>query len=185
MENVLGHAISKIDSANKEMIDFSSVVKNLSEVVWSIDLTVEPYQFQYLNDPISRSPNDSVYKAPTTIDEWQAQIHEDDRERILDEYVNVLNNGYGSYAYRVERGTGDYRYVRDRVKVLYDEDEKPLRIDGITIDIDDIRKSRVNLELSQQRLRSIVDSLPDPVLISTRKDGKQFFPTEFSSMYMV
>lgn len=177
MENVLEHTISKIDSANEEMIDFSSVVKNLSEVVWSIDLTVEPYQFRYLNDPISRAPNGSYQKAPTTIDEWQQQIHEDDRERILDEYVNVLNNGYGSYAYRVERGSGNYRYVRDRVQVLYD-DEKPLRIDGITIDIDDIRKSRVNLELSQQRLKSIVDSLPDPVFISTRKDGKAIFANE-------
>lgn len=177
MENVLGHTISKINSANEEMIDFSSVVKNLSEVVWSIDLTVEPYQFRYLNDPISRVPNGSYQKAPTTIDEWQQQIHEDDRERILDEYVNVLNNGYGSYAYRVERGPDNYRYVRDRVQVLYD-DEKPLRIDGITIDIDDIRKSRVNLELSQQRLKSIVDSLPDPVFISTRKDGKAIFANE-------
>lgn len=159
------------------MIDFSSVVNNLSEVVWSIDLTVEPYQFRYLNDPISRVPNGSYQKAPKTIDEWQQQIHEEDRERILDEYVNVLNNGYGSYAYRVERGPGNYRYVRDRVKVLY-EDEKPLRIDGITIDIDDIRKSRLNLELSQQRLRSIVDSLPDPVFISTKDDGKVIFANE-------
>ncbi len=177
MENVFGHATSKILSANEKMIDFSSVVNNLSEVVWSIDLTVEPYQFRYLNDPVSRVPNGSYQKAPTTIDEWQQQIHEEDRERILDEYVNVLNNGYGSYAYRVERGPGNYRYVRDRVKVLY-EDEKPLRIDGITIDIDDIRKSRLNLELSQQRLKSIVDSLPDPVFISTRKDGKAIFANE-------
>ncbi len=177
MENVFGHATGEILGANEEMIDFSSVVNNLSEVVWSIDLTVEPYQFRYLNDPVSRVPNGSYQKAPTTIDEWQAQIHEEDRERILDEYVNVLNNGYGSYAYRVERGPGNYRYVRDRVKVLY-EDEKPLRIDGITIDIDDIRKSRLNLELSQQRLKSIVDSLPDPVFISTRKDGKAIFANE-------
>lgn len=177
MENVFGHATGKILSANEEMIDFSSVVNNLSEVVWSIDLTVEPYQFRYLNDPVSRVPNGSYQKAPSTIDEWQEQIHEEDRERILDEYVNVLNNGYGSYAYRVERGPGNYRYVRDRVKVLY-EDEKPLRIDGITIDIDDIRKSRLNLELSQQRLKSIVDSLPDPVFISTRKDGKAIFANE-------
>lgn len=118
MENVFEHATGKILSANEGMIDFSSVVNNLSEVVWSIDLTVEPYQFRYLNDPISRAPYGSYQNTPTTIDEWQQQIHEEDRERILDEYVNVLNNGYGSYAYRVERGPGNYRYVRDRVKVL-------------------------------------------------------------------
>lgn len=177
MENVFEDSESKIVAANGKEMDFASVVSNLSEVVWSIDLTVEPYQIHYLNDPLSRVPGNIYKKAPTTIDEWQQHIHEDDRERILDEIVNVLNNGYGSYAYRVARGQGNYRHVRDRVKVLY-EDDKPLRIDGLTIDIDDIRRSRLNLELSQQRLRSIVDSLPDPVFISTRKDGKVIFANE-------
>ena len=121
--------------------------------------------------------NRLLQMASQGLDQWQQLVHEEDRERILDEIVNVLNNGFGSYAYRVERGPGNYRYVRDRVKVLY-EDEKPMRIDGVTIDIDDIRKSRLNLELSQQRLRSIVDSLPDPVFISTRSDGKVIFANE-------
>ncbi len=177
MENVFEDSESNIVDVNGGLMDFASVLGNLSEVVWSIDLTVEPYQIHYLNDPLSRVPGNIYKKAPTTIDEWQQLIHEDDRERILDEIVNVLNSGYGSYAYRVERGEGNFRHVRDRVKVLYDDD-KPLRIDGITIDIDDIRKSRLNLELSQQRLRSIVDSLPDPVFISTRSDGKVIFANE-------
>jgi len=177
MENVFEDTENKLLSTNGKEMNFGSVVNNLSEVVWSIDLTVEPYQIHYLNDPLSRVPGEEYKKAPVTIDEWQQLIHEDDRERILDEIVNVLNNGFGSYAYRVERGEGNFRHVRDRVKVLY-EDDQPLRIDGITIDIDDIRKSRLNLELSQQRLRSIVDSLPDPVFISTRSDGKVIFANE-------
>ena len=177
MENVFEGTQGTIVDANGKSINFSSVVDNLSEVVWSIDLTVEPYQIHYLNNPLTRVPGGIYKKAPTTIDEWQQYIHEDDRERILDEIVNVLNNGFGSYAYRVERGPGNYRYVRDRVKVLY-EDDKPQRIDGITIDIDDIRKSRLTLELSQQRLKSIVDSLPDPVFITTRSDGKVIFANE-------
>lgn len=177
MENVFEDTQSKIVTTSGKSIDFASVIHNLSEVLWSIDLTVEPYQIHYLNDPLSRVPDGVYKKAPTTIDEWQSLIHEEDRERILDEIVNVLNNGYGSYSYRVERGPGNYRYVRDRVKVLYDHDQ-PLRIDGVTIDIDDIRRSQLNLEMSQQRLRSIVDSLPDPVFISTGKDGKVIFANE-------
>ena len=123
MENVFDDSESNIMDVNGGLMDFASVLGNLSEVVWSIDLTVEPYQIHYLNDPLSRVPGNIYKKAPTTIDEWQQLIHEDDRERILDEIVNVLNSGYGSYAYRVERGEGNFRHVRDRVKVLYDDDK--------------------------------------------------------------
>lgn len=61
--------------------------------------------------------------------------------------------------------------------MLY-EDDKPIRLDGITEDIDNIRRSRLNLELSQQRLKAIVDALPDPVFISTKEDGKVIFANE-------
>ena len=177
MENFFEGSMDNIVDVNSKKPDYASVVNNLSEVVWSIDLTVEPYRIHYLNDPAARAPEGTFGEPPTTIEDWQKNIHDEDRERILDEIVNVLNNGTGSYAYRVRRGNDGYRYVRDRVKVLY-QDDKPMRIDGITIDIDNIRKSRLNLELSQQRLKSIVDSLPDPVFISTKDTGKVIFANE-------
>jgi PAS domain S-box-containing protein len=177
MQNVFEGTMCEIPDLNKLNLSYESVVQNLSEVVWSIDLTVEPYQIIYLNNPLSRTPGNLYTRAPATIEEWQTMIHPEDQERILDEVVNVLNNGYGSYSYRALRGENNYRYVRDRVNVLY-KDEKPLRLDGITFDIDDIRRSRRNLELSQQRLKSIVDALPDPVFISTKKSGVIIFANE-------
>ncbi|MFT7057376.1 MAG: PAS domain-containing protein, partial [Roseivirga sp.] len=177
MQNVFEGTMREIPDLNKLNLSYESVVQNLSEVVWSIDLTVEPYQIIYLNNPLSRTPGNLYTRAPATIEEWQTMIHPEDQERILDEVVNVLNNGYGSYSYRALRGENNYRYVRDRVNVLH-KDEKPLRLDGITFDIDDIRRSRRNLELSQQRLKSIVDALPDPVFISTKKSGVIIFANE-------
>lgn len=177
MQNVFGDIISEIQDSNTQGLSYASVVQNLSEVIWSIDLTVEPYHIKYLNNPLTRSPEGTYTKAPSTIEEWQTMIHPEDQERILDEVVNVLNSGYGSYSYRALRGENNYRYVRDRVKVLY-QDEKPLRLDGITFDIDEIRRSRRNLEISQQRLKSIVDALPDPVFISTKKEGVVIFANE-------
>ncbi|MGW8121706.1 PAS domain S-box protein [Roseivirga echinicomitans] len=177
MQNVFNDSTNEIGDTNAKGIDYESVVKNLLEVVWSINMSVEPYEITYLNDPLTRTPGSVYSKAATTIGEWQKTIHPDDQERILDEVVNVLNTGTGNYAYRALRGKDNYRYVRDRVTVFY-EDGKPVRLDGITTDIDDIRRSRRDLELSQQRLKSIVEALPDPVFISTQDTGKAIFANE-------
>ena len=114
---------------------------------------------------------------PRTIEELQKKIHEEDQDRVLEEFVNALSNGKGSYAYRIQKKDGGYHYFRDRLSVFY-KDERPIRLDGITIDIDTIRRNRANLELSQQRLKSIVDALPDPVFISEKASGTIIFANE-------
>jgi PAS domain S-box-containing protein len=176
-ENVFENTNNDLVASNGDKINYGSVVKNLSEVVWSIDLTVDPYHVHYLNNPKESFLGNGKLKVPENIDEWQNTIHPEDREKILDEIVNVLNVGSGSYMYRIQQDVDLYHYVLDRVNVLYDED-KPVRIDGITIDIDDLRKSSLNLEVSQRRLKSIVDSLPDPVFISSKSTGKVLFANE-------
>lgn len=178
MENIFKDTLNDFADAKVREIDINSVVSNLTEVVWSINLTTEPYEIHYHNDPLSRHGNeDELQPLPKTVEEWQMQIHPEDRDRVLEEMVNALSIGKTSYSYRIKRKKEEFRYYRDRVSVFF-EDGKPVRLDGITIDIDSIRRSRLNLELSQQRLKSIVDALPDPVFISTKKGGTVIFANE-------
>ena len=178
MENIFRDTLNDFADAKIREVDLSSVVSNLTETIWSINLTSEPYEFIYHNDPLSQSGNvDDLEPLPKTIEEWQALIHTEDRDRVLEEVVNALGSGFASYSYRVKRKGTEYRYARDKVSVFF-EDGKPIRIDGISIDIDSIRRSRLNLELSQQRLKSIVDALPDPVFISTKQGGTAIFANE-------
>ncbi|HEY9116333.1 MAG TPA: PAS domain S-box protein, partial [Roseivirga sp.] len=178
MENILKDATDDLLDVKKREVELNSVIGNLTEVIWSIDLTAEPYQIIYHNDPIERFGNpEQLDPMPKTMEEWQMRIHPEDRERVLEEIVNALGSGVATYAYRTLRKENTYRYYRDRISVLY-EDDKPIRLDGVTADIDNIRRSRLNLELSQQRLKAIVDALPDPVFISTKEDGLVIFANE-------
>lgn len=178
MDSTFKDTLDKIVDANGNFPQLEEVVQNLTETIWSIDLSHEPYQITYHNKP--KHPVDESHPFgifPRTIEEWQQQIHTEDRDRVLEEFVNTLSNGRGTYAYRVQRKDGSYHYFRDRLSVAY-VNKKPVRLDGITIDIDTIRRNRMNLELSQQRLKSIVDALPDPVFISEKKSGKIIFANE-------
>ncbi|WP_286742461.1 PAS domain S-box protein [Roseivirga sp. UBA1976] len=178
MENILKDVTNELIDVKSRSVELQSVINNLTEAIWSIDLTSEPYEIIYHNNPIERFGNpDELDPPPRTMEEWQQCIHPDDRERVLEEVVNALSSGNASYSYRALRKKDQFRYFRDRISVLY-ENEKPVRLDGITIDIDHIRRSRLNLELSQQRLKAIVDALPDPVFISTKEDGQVIFANE-------
>lgn len=177
-DNAFKDTLDKLVDANDQTTSLESIVKNLSEMIWSIDLSQEPYQITYHNNP-NENADDAIDfgEFPKTIEEWQQKIHPEDRDRVLEEFVNALSNGKGSYAYRIVKKDGSYHYFRDRLSVAY-LNNKPIRLDGITIDIDTIRRNRMNLELSQQRLKSIVDALPDPVFISEKVSGKIIFANE-------
>lgn len=178
MENILKDATDDLLDVKKRAVELQAVINNLTEPVWSIDLTSEPYQIVYHNNPLEHFGNpENLDPLPTTMEEWQQKIHPDDRERVLDEIVNALSSGTSTYAYKALRKGDTYRYYRDRISVYY-ENDKPVRLDGLTEDIDHIRRSRANLELSQQRLKAIVDALPDPVFISTKEDGIVIFANE-------
>lgn len=178
MDSTFKDSLDNIVGVNSNNADLESVVNNLSETIWSINLSQEPYQITYHNSPKnSQGEHPDFGTFPRTIEEWQKRIHQEDRDRVLEEFVNTLSNGRGTYAYRIKKGDGSYHYFRDRLSVAY-KDQKPVRIDGITIDIDTIRRNRLNLELSQQRLKSIVDALPDPVFISERDSGRIIFSNE-------
>lgn len=178
MDNVFMDTSNSLEDVNVNLSDLESVVSNLSELVWSIDLTQEPYQIIYHNFPKSGSAKSAIFGTfPRTIEALQQRIHEDDRDRVLEEFVNTLSNGSGSYAYRLKKEEGVYHHFRDRLTVQY-EDDRPVRLDVLTIDIDVIRRNRLNLELSQQRLKSIVDALPDPVFISEKDGGTVIFANE-------
>jgi len=178
MENIFKDTLNDFADAKVRDMDLESVVSNLSESVWSISLTNEPYEIHYHNDPFNQfRPIEGSQEPPKTIEDWQKLIHPEDRDRVLEEVVNALGTGSASYSYRVNRDGNGYKYFRDRISVLFEEG-KPIRLDGISIDIDSIRRSRLNLELSQQRLKSIVDALPDPVFISTKEEGKIIFANE-------
>lgn len=177
MENVFDNSNDGFLQSNAESVNYDLMVKNLSEVIWFIDLTVEPYKIQYLNNPKARFLDSRTAPVPTDIDNWQLAVHPEDRERILEEIVNALNIGSGGYTYRINRGNGVYCHVMDRINVLYD-DERPVRMVVLSVEVDEMMKSKLLLSDSQKRLKNIVDSLPDPVFISSKSTGKVLFANE-------
>jgi len=66
---------------------------------------------------------------------WIDHVHPKDTERIMRDIKNIYKNKYHSYEYRFRCKDGSYIWLRDEMKLVEDEDGKPLEIIGILTDI--------------------------------------------------
>ncbi len=62
-------------------------------------------------------------------------IYPDDKTRISDEFESLFKQGQGSLEYRFKRSDGTYIWLRDNVRVVPDDNGKPVEIVGCSIDI--------------------------------------------------
>ena len=79
------------------------------------------------------------------------KIHPDDREHVLNTIKSILNSktspNYYKYEARIRHSNGDYRWIGVRCIVTeFDQEDKPLRMLGVRIDIDDIQKAHSQVE---------------------------------------
>jgi PAS domain S-box-containing protein len=91
---------------------------------------------------------------------WEASLHPDDRERVLSGMPKLLSTGHLLHEYRHRHADGSWRWLRDDVRLIYDDQGRPIRAVGTSIDITSRRRDEVRLAtiLAVQQLVSRVSS---------------------------
>ena len=93
-----------------------------------------------------------------TIQEWKDRIHPDDRElvlAILDSYIEGRSPHFSSQ-HRLRAKRGDYIWVLERGKILWDKRGKPVRLTGSATDI-----TQRKLQAEQSERQSLYDLLTE------------------------
>lgn len=86
---------------------------------------------------------------------WENCLHPDDRGRVLARLNKVISTGSATSwedEYRFRKANGDYAYVRDRARIIFDENHRASRMIGATQDITARRLAEVQLLESEKRL---------------------------------
>jgi PAS domain S-box-containing protein len=94
---------------------------------------------------------------------WAERIHPEDAPRIFADLVHLFEGGHHTHEYRFQHHDGSYRWVRDECRLIRDDNGQPLEIVGYWIDISDRKKTEEALQISQQRLNDILNSIEDVV----------------------
>ncbi|MDH5182127.1 MAG: PAS domain S-box protein, partial [Gammaproteobacteria bacterium] len=95
---------------------------------------------------------------------WADHIHPDDKQRVFDQLSRVFEHGEHSHSYRFLDKQGNYRWMQDELRLTRDKDGKPLELTGFWTDITDRKLAEIQLQESEFRHRTIIDSMLDAVI---------------------
>lgn len=141
----------------------------VSSIVVYSSQTDGDYGTTFISDNITSvfgySPTDFIHNSSF----WIAQIHPDDRGRILAELPKVFEQGHHAYEYRFRHQDGRYRWVYDEFKLVCNETGKNLEIAGTIQDITARKQAAEEIQQTRNFLQTIVDHLPVALFV---KDGQ-------------
>ncbi len=103
-------------------------------------LCSESYRQLYGLDP--KGPG---HQAP---EDWLAQVHPEDRDRVMNEWRSALVSGRLESEYRIIRPDGSVRWIVDRGIPIFDSQGHPTRFIGVNVDVTERKES-------EQRLREL------------------------------
>lgn len=130
-------------------------------ILYSCDLTSESTA-QFVSDNVYEILG---YKPAEIINYpnfWQSRVHPDDLQESLDQ-TDLLDWGSTTYEYRFRHKNGSYRWIRDDLRLIRDEENNPVEIVGSFIDISDRIAAQQALQASEERLNLALQATYDGI----------------------
>jgi PAS domain S-box-containing protein len=99
-------------------------------------------------------------------DEWEARVHPDDIERVMQVRQEHLERKTPYYIaeYRIRCKDGSYKWILSRAQALWDEAGNPVRMVGSHTDISERKQAEAELQKAYQQLTLHVDNSPVAVI---------------------
>lgn len=155
---------------SQERLD--SILTSIEDVIWSLHL--ETLQLLYINPAVEQLYEHNLSSFFQQRCFWLEVIHPSDRPWVKECYASLLNisllsknSNNHDLEYRILLPDGSEKYVRDRAHIVYEQNEKPIRVDGIITDISNRKIAEIALQKSEEQFRLIFELAPIGMLITT------------------
>ena len=96
---------------------------------------------------------------------WVDRIHPDDAQHMMSWVSSLTERGWQVLEYRFRHKDGNYRWLHDELRMIYDEQGAPQEVVGSSIDITPRKKAESKLQESEARYRQLFDSESDANLV--------------------
>ena len=172
---------TKIDRVPCSHADTELILKATSSMVAVLDKDARYTYVSPSHEPaLGYAPGDLVGKTGFDL------IHPEDRDRMSGLLAKALAGDIDSIkplTYRLIHRDGQIRYVRGLFNTVRDRLGRLEKIICVSDDITEIIEMESALEISEQRLRSIVDTVPTPIAEIDRKGGFLFTNNAYSRVF--
>jgi len=122
---------------------FREIAGNINEVFWLVDCSEK--RLLYVNPAyttIWKCRPECLYE---NLGRWTETIHEEDREMVEETIWKSSGPQTRVIEYRINRGDGELRWIRDRISPITDENGEVVRIARSSVDITERKEAKNRL----------------------------------------
>jgi PAS domain S-box-containing protein len=142
-KNELSDLIKKIDKqsaalnkSNAELKEakrqLESILNEMSDVVWSV--SVPDYKMLFVTPSVVSLYGISIDQWMEDSTWWQRGIHPEDVGVIQEIFDHLEAKGKYNVKYRIITPSGSVKWVKNKGKLVFDEQHNPIRLDGVVQD---------------------------------------------------
>ena len=169
---------SSADAAGKE--HFRLRIEGFGVGTWDLDLSTRELEWS----DTTRSLFGVTRDAPVTYELFLALLEPKDRDRTEQAIKRAAEVG-GNFdvSFRVGRTPGPGQWIRVRGGLVKDEAGASRHLSGIVLDIDEEKVLEEALRTRENHLRSILDTVPDAMIVIDGNGIMQFFSTAAERLF--
>jgi PAS domain S-box-containing protein len=150
MENSLRYSEAK----------YRTLVEQIPAITYTISLAAG-VDFLYVSPQVEPLLGFSPEAWRADAENWERQIHPDDRERLLGEITYSLETGEPfSTEYRLLAKSGRVVWFRDEARVVHDSEGQFLFLQGLALDITERKRAEDDLRQTTQTLQTLIQASP-------------------------
>jgi two-component system, LuxR family, sensor kinase FixL len=147
---------------------------------WDLDLRTRELEWS----DAARSLFGVAQGRSITLDAFLALLEPKDRERTEQAMERVIGSGGGfDVSFKVNRSKGRGQWIRARAGLIKDESGSPRHVSGIFLDIGEEKQLEEALSTRESHLRSILDTVPDAMIVIDGYGNIQLFSTAAERLF--
>ena len=148
--------------------------------MWDLELSTLDLEWS----DTTRSLFGIAQNTPVTYELFLSLLEPKDRERTEQAIKRVAETG-GNFdvSFKVGGTAGADQWLRVRGGLIRDEDGVPRHVSGIVLDIDEEKRLEETLRMRESHLRSILDTVPDAMIVINGYGIIQFFSTAAERLF--
>ena len=150
---------------------FRSIAHAMPALVWSM---TPDGQYEFFND--NWYAFTGLPREPVGHDVWERMVHPDDYAASEEAFLRAYEaKADFEVEYRLRRQDGAYRWILARTVVVRDPTGAIERWMGTCTDVQELHETRQAMQVREAHLQSILDSVPDPMVVIDEKAVIQSF----------
>ena len=104
----------------------------------------------------------------STVDCWTERLHPEDQQSVLNMIAHTLKGATKfEMKFRIQLQDGTIKHLQSSADVVYDEENSPVRMVGVNMDISNLKETQQSLEESLHKLKLSNDELENFAYIVT------------------